>query len=77
MLQNLSGPTADLIQVPTALFTASLVNHKYGYVCSFKILKTQIKTRKWMHKMSNTVLQKQNGLIPYIPQEFEVETYLH
>lgn len=30
-----------------------------------------------MHKMSNTVLQKQNGLTPYIPQEFKVETYLH
>lgn len=28
-LQNVSGPAANSIQVPAALFTASLMSHKY------------------------------------------------
>lgn len=34
-LQDLSGSAANLIQVPTASFTAALATHKYQNICSF------------------------------------------
>lgn len=57
-LQDLSGPAADLIQVPAASFTAFLATHKYQNICSFEILEIHIKTR-------NKIL-----IIKYVPQTF-------